>query len=582
MKKSMWNLIKTASVLCLLGLPVSYAFANNYTYDSDNTYTNGSDYIMPIGIPAPSFGLVETHEMYQGQYYAVGGFNYRDAGNGPYTHYIDNTDPNCTDTDNEYGTAATPRCSFIPYNSLPLTEGSVVEIHGGPYMTSGTHYLIGEGTAEKPVFVRGASFANKVPLVDDADALRIQGSYFILENLDINETQVFIYRAPNHHISIRGNNIHDYTLSAIYHSALISTGGWNGFSNDNIVFYNNEIHHAYKYDDPAVGVNHTKDNHGLALGSDVNHVWIINNHMHHNGGDSVQTRGLNLEYIYIGGNEMNNDVENAIDIKGSKHVIVSQNKMHGYVPGFDSDGTVVVGGHEGSKLSWFLFNEMYDALVGLRVNDGDSTIAYVIGNKMHHLEQMGFQTRYTSDIYFMGNSISETPVGFEDNGSGLNTGIYKIHNNIFYTNDDSDSQVIISSGKVDGGGTNSFSHNLLYSPGGNVSIDWGGPVYRSSALLHSATGMGEGNIDADPLFTSLTMGDPNIMAIDGTTFPGASKGTLSPEVAAAYQTFEDLYGIDIRKDFSGISVPQGTGIEMGAYEISSPPPPTNLTAEILP
>ncbi|MBL3528306.1 MAG: hypothetical protein JMN27_13240 [gamma proteobacterium endosymbiont of Lamellibrachia anaximandri] len=93
--------------------------------------------------------------------------------------------------------------------------------------------------------------------------------------------------------------------------------------------------------------------------------------------------------------------------------------------------------------------------------------------------------------------------------------------------------------------------------------------------------MGEGDVDADPQFTSLTLGDRNIMAIDGTTFPGASKGTLSAEVAAAYQTFEDLYGIDIRKDFSGTSVPQGTGIEIGAYEISSPPPPTNLSAEVL-
>ncbi|RDH88466.1 MAG: hypothetical protein DIZ78_00590 [endosymbiont of Escarpia spicata] len=447
-------------------------------------------------------------------------------------------------------------------------------------MTGGTHYIIGEGTAEKPVFIRGTSFANKVPLVDDADDLRIQGFYFIMENLDINETQVIIFRAPNHHISIRGNNIHDYTLTALYHSSLISTSGWNGFSNDNIVLYNNEIHHAYKYDDPAQGVNHTKDNHGLALGSDVNHVWILNNDMHHNGGDSVQTRGLNLEYIYVGGNHMHDDVENAIDIKGSKHVIVSQNKMHGYVPGFDSDGTVAIGGHEGSKLAWFLFNEMYDGLVGLRVNDDVPTTVYVIGNKMHHLSYMGFQTRYTSDIYFMGNSISETPVGFEDNGSGTNNGTYQIHNNIFYTNNDSDSQVVISPGKIEGG-NNSFSHNLLYSPSGNVGIRWGAIGYQSSALLQSATGMGEGNVDADPQFTSLTLGDRNIMAIDGTTFPGASKGTLSPEVAAAYQTFEDLYGIDIRKDFAGTAVPQGTGIEMGAYEISSPPPPTNLSAEVL-
>ncbi|MBL3589884.1 MAG: right-handed parallel beta-helix repeat-containing protein [gamma proteobacterium endosymbiont of Lamellibrachia anaximandri] len=563
MKKSMWNLIKAASMLCILSLPISYA--------------SGGDYTMPVGIPAPSFGLNETHEMYQGQYYAAGDFTYRDAGDGPYSHYIDNSSSACTDDGNEYGTAETPRCT-VP-NTLP--EGTVVEVHGGPYLTGGTIQILGEGTPEKPVFLRGISPENRTLFAEGVDEFRVRGEYFILENMEITKTQIDLYRAPNHHISFRGNEIHGYTLATETHSAMIALAGWNGNQEDNIVFFNNEIHHAYKYDDPVYGVDHTKDNHGLVIGADTHHVWILNNHMHHNGGDSVQLRGTNLSHVYIGGNEMHDDVENAIDVKSSEHVIVSQNIMHGYVSSFDSDGTVVVGGHEGSKLTWFLFNEIYDGRVGLRVNDGVPTTAYVIGNKMHHLLDRGFETRYTSDIYFIGNSISETPIGFEDNGSGTNTGIYKIHNNIFYTNNDSSSQVIISSGKVDGGGTNSFSHNLLYSPGGNVGVRWGDTVYQSSALLQSATGMGEGNIEADPHYTSLTAGDPNIMAINGTTFPGASKGTLSTDVAAVYQAFEDLYGIDIRQDYAGTSLPQGTGVEIGAYEISSPPPPTNLSAEVL-
>ena len=108
-----------------------------------------ADYTPPIGIPAPSFGINESHTMYAGQYYAAGGFNYRDAGNGPYTHYADSTDPNATDMGNPYGTAATPRAS-LPIGTL--AAGSVVEIHGGPYTVSegGAVQLNGSAEAGNP------------------------------------------------------------------------------------------------------------------------------------------------------------------------------------------------------------------------------------------------------------------------------------------------------------------------------------------------------------------------------------------------------------------------------------------------
>jgi hypothetical protein len=94
----------------------------------------------PIGIPQPSFGIVESHTMYQGQLYdynndGVPEAPYKDAGNGPYTHYVDRSAPNCTDgvNDSNYGTPALPRRT-IPGDNLnslaPLKAGSVVEVHG--------------------------------------------------------------------------------------------------------------------------------------------------------------------------------------------------------------------------------------------------------------------------------------------------------------------------------------------------------------------------------------------------------------------------------------------------------------------
>jgi hypothetical protein len=85
----------------------------------------------PVGIPAPSFGIDDTHAVYVGQLYAAGGFVNRDSGSGPYTHYVDNSTPDCTDSGSEDGTEVIPRCSPPPAD---LPAGTVVELPGGPYL----------------------------------------------------------------------------------------------------------------------------------------------------------------------------------------------------------------------------------------------------------------------------------------------------------------------------------------------------------------------------------------------------------------------------------------------------------------
>ena len=83
----------------------------------------------PIGIPTPPFGITEAHTMYAGSTfdYTQGGTvadprgvaPYGDAGDGPYTHYVENSLPNCsgnpapcsTDSNNPYGTPSRARVS---------------------------------------------------------------------------------------------------------------------------------------------------------------------------------------------------------------------------------------------------------------------------------------------------------------------------------------------------------------------------------------------------------------------------------------------------------------------------------------
>ena len=81
--------------------------------------TAAQAYTPPIGIPEPSFGIDEDVSMYDSATYdfGAGGVSYPDAGNGPYTHYIDNTHPSATNTSNPYGTPSTPRLDIYDGNS---------------------------------------------------------------------------------------------------------------------------------------------------------------------------------------------------------------------------------------------------------------------------------------------------------------------------------------------------------------------------------------------------------------------------------------------------------------------------------
>ena len=201
------------------------------------TTHNALAYELPIGIPAPEFGIEETHEMYDGQFYTAGGFEYRDAGNGPYTHYVDNTAANCDDSNaGGYGTAQEPLCNitrFGDFTSLPA--GSVMEIHGGPYtFNPGWTRMTLNGSQNNPVFVRGVdNDGQQVQLVRNLNGsassvnLRLEGQYYIFENLDLYggvypEIKNEFIENP-HHIAFRNLEVHGDEAVSYTHLTLPTT-----------------------------------------------------------------------------------------------------------------------------------------------------------------------------------------------------------------------------------------------------------------------------------------------------------------------------------------------------------------------
>ena len=536
----------------------------------------------PIGIPAPSFGIDETHMMYVGQTYDFGAglVSYPDAGNGPYTHYIDNTHASATDSSNTYGTPAQPR-KTVPWN---LPAGSVVEIHGTGYAKS-NHYsqywtwFSGSGTAEKPVFIRGADPNNKPEHI--GMQLRVGGSYLIIENLAFNDTTIapkFVSGDADglyHHISIRG--CESYGIPpAPGGTAIAASRG------HDIVIYNNYIHHN---GDPDYFTEN--DIHGCHAGAGSKRVWIVDNHIHDVGGDSIQIASNTsdtsryADLIYIGRNEMHSNGENAVDLKKCKNVIISQNKMYDFEPSdfleSGSDGTAVVI-HDNPIDIWVIFNEIYDSTNGIRCNG--SVRAFIIGNKIYNIHHdpddvdynpsdmwsggNGVITWGTPELHVVNNTMYDVDAGISSPGGGSQS--HHFQNNLIANLAQPSHHIGTITSSVAAGST--MSYNLMHRVSGTAMIKWASssPVYNIPGFQAAYPGLGLGCVDGDPKFVDAANKDFHLLG-GSSPSPAIDAG----QVNSSYALFNSLYGLSIDVDYDGNPRVAGSGVDIGAFEYIAPP-----------
>lgn len=373
------------------------------------TQTNSAPWIPPIGIPRPEFGVDESHRMFAGKKFKAGGFDYKDAGYGPYTHYVDNTHKGATDKDNPYGTPDRPRRS-IPTD---FPAGAVVEIHGGPYGTPrGRRVRLkinSQGTAAAPVFIRGAN-RNSRPRFFRTSA-SAQGSYLIIENIH----GMGLGTAQGaHHISFRHN---EQTPS-------------NAGNCDHVVIYNNHIHdmgdRLKDHDGGSMGVN---------VLSNSNRVWIVDNHLHHNGDDDIHGghRGKNIHNVFVGRNELHHARENALDFKAVNDVIISQNRMYSYRAHCSSGGDAMRINDEGSQSNvWIIFNEIFDSRLGIAPYQCASR-PHVIGNVIYDCDTAltcGSETVINNTFFDVGTGIALNGIPPTSVVSGNIIGLASKHLNI--------------------------------------------------------------------------------------------------------------------------------------------------------
>ena len=550
---------------------------NSRVYVNVTGTNNGEDFVAwcpPIGIPTPDFGIADTHHMYTGRQFDFGSglVPYPDDGDGPYTHYVDNSVA-CSNSGNEFGSPSLPRCG-IP---LDLTAGSVVEVHGGPYdANTGDKIRVSSlGTAASPVFVRGAT--GGTPTLQDKVIL--QGEYMVFENFYVFETKLDL-RIQNtdftdklDHIVIRSCEFEGDNVKGGLGGIGIADSGPNGATPlvTNIVVYDCHIHRggdAEFFGDPGTGTSGEDDVHGINVTYPAQNIWILDNHIHDMGGDAVQV-GHNADFtthhVYVGRNHMHDDGENAVDIKEADDVIVSQNVMHGYEEDFGSspgEGFVV---HLTPSRVWVLYNEIFDANIGLISTACDPFFA--VGNVVHDILSSGIDFRGLGTIHVVGNTI--TRAGYGINGDNGPT-VAHLVNNIITDITDPTTGFHIS---YDGGlaDLSDMHHNLLFQTVGSVQIEWNGTFTSVVDFNAAETPKGDDSLEVDPLFVDapnddfrLQAGSPAIDAGTGilpdTNLPNPGDGN------DVYDLFELFYGISIRFDPGRNAVPTGDDYDIGAHE----------------
>lgn len=538
----------------------------------------------PFGVPVPPFGIEESHHRYTETAYQNPALSYTVGGHGPYTHYVDNTAVNCTGSG--FGSVDTPLCS-IP-SGLP--PGSVVEVHGGPYNENSGFvrdwvWFSGVGTDQWPIIIRGAQ-VNAPPVIQGM-GIRVGGEYLIIENFELVDTSLSLhkdYSGPKfEHIAFRNIEIHGQTNDR---GSMVSIGGQPTIPARNIVAFQNHIHH-----NGNVPVGGGTDVHGVLVGGYAQNVWIVDNEIHHNDGDSVQVNACGgscckndewSRYIYIARNHLYADRENAVDFKDSEDVIVSQNRIHGYTiqdrvygsnpaprPIFGSDGTAILPANEGGRMTWILFNEIYDSEHGLRMDD-ECVVgnARVVGNLFHSIYGDAVLTWRTMNLWLVNNTFHDIAQGFVTSRgwAPVHDSQYVIVNNVFskmHGNSDGDRN-FLDLGSDTAAAAAELSNNLFYDGSG---FYWGSTLFPDLASFQ-ATGACADCLAADPEFNDAATGD---------FAPGpASRLIDAGKSHPVYTQFSDLYrdhflalaspleSLDIARDFNGA---QRIGVyDIGAFE----------------
>ena len=517
----------------------------------------------PVGIPAPPFGIAQNPPAAPSSW---------PSSPTPGFYYVDRTHSAATDSSNDYGYPNRPRATL----PTSVGAGSYIEVRGTGYTVASSLNLTFSGTAAKPVFLVGVG-TTKPRFTGNQTQINLRGNYFVVDGLHFTNLRIRFGESNSTnvtHAALRNNEIEGWNGSG---TSIVGFNTGVGSGSEQIVIYKNYIH-----DNGPLASATEVDVHGVHVSSNslAHHVWYVDNRSTRNSGDSIQVGtatpdnpSVVAHHIYVGRNNMSADRENAVDIKASHDVIVSENVAYSYTP-TDSSGGVAMVVHDDPTDIWFLNNRIYSAIRGI-VSTGANRV-YVVGNVLHDIKHdpnasyspsgmsdAAIRFYSTTNFSAVGNTIWDSDAGIV-NSSGSDSSI--IVNNLIGPLSEASYQIGFAT--TTAAGSSTVSNNLLVEPirmrMGEASTTLSG---CSNCKSTSASGL------------QLVNPGSGDFRIASSTSPAVNNGI----VHSIYSLFESKYGISIRKDIAGFNRVAGTTQDIGAYEWGSgsttstaPASPTNV------
>jgi hypothetical protein len=371
------------------------------------------------------------------------------------------------------------------------------------------------------------------------------------------------------HIALRSIELRDYPHAT---GCFIGGGSGTNIASD-ILVYNCHFHDLNDWQALA----ETRI-HGVVVRHATARIWILDCRGEFLGEDGVQINAGGTPVatdVYVGRCLFHHNREDAVDVKGSSRVILSQNECFGFRPSSTSVGNAFVI-HEDDGVPqdvWVLFNEIHDCERGMTLNMAGRT--YLVGNLLydiHHLtgDQAGgpdnitrkglaISIRRSDDVLVYNNTIVDADAGISAQGVSTypNAGVDMVNNLVALDDNAEDYRHIIMANDSAFGGRCDFHHNLLDHTTQPSFIRWAdnGQYTVASFIAAFAPAKGDGLIDQAPALAGDYQPTGSSPAVDA----GAPITVYSSVFAA------DFFGLDIAVDFYGRPRTAGS-IDIGAFE----------------